>query len=174
MRRFLAWSWVASLAVCSGCNSWFPLLPDKRTAVDRAHELDGRCDEDAGQWAADALSPSIIEVVQASYRHINQGAGSDLRQNGVNLHMRPIVNMPVGVLQRALECHQAAVTLGKAPALPEDPYFLPGAWLEMDVSVTNEGLMATVLTDGPDDARRVLERAHRFAPSARVVIAPQP
>jgi hypothetical protein len=178
MRRFLAWSWAASVAL-SGCGScaWFPLLPDKRTTVDRAHELDEICvvEEDAGPppLAADALSPSNIETVQAAYMHMNAGAGADLRLRGVNLHMRPTVNTPVGVLQRALECHEAAVTLGDAPELPDDPYVLPGVWLAIDVSATNEGLMATVGTDSPDDARRVVERAHKFAPSARLVTAPR-
>jgi hypothetical protein len=132
------------------------------------------CKEDAGVLADDALSPSVIESVQAAYAHVNQGAGGDRRLNGVNLHMLPTVNTPVGVLQRTLECHQAAVTLGHASELPEDPYVLPGSWLDIDVSVTKEGLMAAVLTDSPDDARRVVERSHKFAPSARLVIAPQP
>jgi hypothetical protein len=176
MRRFLAWWWAVSIALsgCGSCSS-FPLLPDKRTAVNRAHELDDLCAEDAGPLPADALSPSAIESVQAAYMHVNAGAGGDLRLHGVNLHMRPTVNMPVGVLQRALECHEAAVTLRNAPELlPQDPYVLPGFWLEIDVSATNEGLMAAVLTDSPDDARRVVERAHNFAPSARLVIAPAP
>ena len=180
MRRFLAWSWVVSIAL-SGCGScsWFPLLPDNRTILDRAHELDELCGEDpdagdAGPVAADALSPSVIASVHVAYIHVNQGAGGDLRLRGANLHMRPTVNMPVGVLQRALECHEAAVTLGDAPELPDDPYVLPGVWLAIDVSATNEGLMATVGTDSPDDARRVVERAHKFAPSARLVLAPRP
>ncbi len=162
-----------ALSGCGSCSS-FPLLPDKRTTVDRAHELDDICKEGAGPLAADALSPSVIESVQAAYIHVNQGAGGDLRLRGVNLHMRPTVNTPVGVLQRALECHEAAVTLGRAPELPEDPYVLPGFWLDIDVSATKEGLMAAVLTDSPDDARRVVERAHKFAPSARLVLAPRP
>jgi hypothetical protein len=175
MRRFLAWSWTVSIAL-SGCGScsWFPLLPDTRTSVDRAHELDATCEGDPGPLAADALSPSVIESVHAAYLHMNQGAGGDLRLRGVNLHMRPTVNMPVGVMQRTLECHEAAVTLGHAPELPQDPYVLPGSWLEIEVSPTNEGLMAAVLTDSPDDARRVVERAHNFAPSARLVLAPGP
>ena len=36
----------------------------------------------------------------------------------------------------------------------------------------NEGLMAAVLADSPDDAKRVVERAHKFAPSARLVLTP--
>jgi hypothetical protein len=106
---------------------------------------------------------------------VNQGAGGDRRLRGANLHMRPTVGTPVGVLQRALECHEAAVVLGDAPELlPEDPFVLPGIWLEIDVSATNEGLVAAVLADSPDDARRVVERAHKFAPSARLVLAPGP
>ena len=132
------------------------------------------CKEDGGPLAADALSPDVIESIEAAYMHVNQGAGGDQRLRGVNVHMRPTVNTPVGVLQRALECHEAAVTLGHAPELPEDPYVLPGSWLDIDVSVTKEGLMAAVLSDSPDDARRVMERAHKFAPSARITLAPQP
>jgi hypothetical protein len=173
MRRFLAWSWSIALSGCGSC-SWFPLLPDTRTSVDRAHDLDDTCKQEAGPLAADALSPSVIESVQAAYMHVNQGAGGDLRLNGVNLHMRPTVNMPVGVMQRTLECHEAAVVLGQAPELPQDPYVLPGSWLEIEVSATKEGLMASVLSTSPDDARRALERAHNFAPSARLVIAPRP
>ena len=124
--------------------------------------------------AADALSPSIIESVQAAYMHVNAGAGGDLRLRGVNLHMRPTVNTPVGVLQRTLECHEAAVILGDATELPDDPFVLPGAWLDIDVTSTNEGLMAAVRSDSPDDARRVVERAHKFAPTARLVLAPRP
>jgi len=105
--------------------------------------------------------------------HVNAGAGGDLRPRGVTLHMRPTVNMPVGVLQRALECHEAAVTLGEAHELPDDPYVLPGSWLEIDVSATNEGLVADVFTDSPDEAPRIVERAHKFAPSARLVVAPR-
>jgi hypothetical protein len=180
MWRFLAWRWTASIALlclssCSWVPWWFPLVPDKRTAVDHAHELDDLCEDDSGPLAADdELSPAIIQRVEAAYIHVNQGAGGDLRLHGVNLHMRPTVNVPVGVMQRSLACHEAAVTLGKAAELPEDPYVLPGKWLDIDVSVTNHGLVVAVLTDSPDDARRVVERAHRFAPSARLVVAPTP
>jgi len=163
MRRFLAWWWAVSIALsgCGSCSS-FPLLPDKRTALNRAHELDDICAEDAGPVPADALSPSVIESVQAAYMHMNAGAGGDLRLHGVNLHMRPTVNMPVGVLQRALECHEAAVTLGNAPELlPQDPYVLPGFWLEINVSPTNEGLMAAVLTDRRCNSKREKEEKGR-------------
>jgi hypothetical protein len=175
MRRSLIWSSVVSITL-SGCGScsWFPLLPDDRSIVDHAHELDDVCEEDAGAPHVDVLSPAIVESVQAAYTHMNAGAGGDLRLRGANLHLRPTVDMPVGVLQRFLECHEAAVVLGNAMEVPQDPYVLPGAWLDINVSATSEGLMAAVLTDRPDDARRIVERAHNFAPSARLVLAPRP
>jgi hypothetical protein len=142
--------------------------------MDRARELDEVCEEDAGPLTTDVLSPSVIESVQAAYMHVNQGAGADMRLRGVNLHLRPTLNMPVAVLQRTLACHEAAVTQGGEPQLlPEDPYVLPGSWLDIDVSSTNLGLVVAVLTDSPDDARRVVERAHKFAPSARLLLAPR-
>lgn len=64
-----------ALSGCGSC-SWFPLLPDKRTTVDHAHELDETCAQDAGPLAADALSPSVIESVQAAYIHVNQERGA--------------------------------------------------------------------------------------------------
>ena len=97
--------------------------------MDRARELDEICEQDAGPLVADALSPSVIESVQVAYMHVNQGAGADLRLHGVNLHLRPTLNVPVAMLQRTLACHEAAVTQGGEPQLlPEDPYVLPGSW----------------------------------------------
>lgn len=142
--------------------------------MDHARELDEICETDAGPLPVDALTPSAIESVQAAYMHVNQGAGADLRLRGVNLHMQPTLNVPVAVLQRAVACHEAAVTMGSEPQLlPEDPYVLPGSWVEIDVSQTNLGLVVAVLSDSPDEARRIVERAHRFAPSARLVMAPR-
>jgi hypothetical protein len=175
MRRRFAFSWAASIAL-SGCGScaWFPLLPDKRTPVDRAHELTDLCKEDSPASAPDALSPAIVERVEPAYVHMNAGAGGDLRLRGANLHMRPTVNMPIGVLQRALECHQARVTLGEAKEVDDDPYVLAGSWVDIHVSGTEEGLVAAVLTDSLDDARRIVDRAHKFVTSPRPPPAPPP
>jgi hypothetical protein len=150
-----------AFSACGSCG-WFPLLPDKRTPVDRAHELTARCREDAGPLAVDALSPAIVESVEPAYVRMNQGAGGDTRLRGANLHMRPTLTIPPAVLQRALECHEARVTLGEAAELPEDPYVLAGSWLDIHVSSEEEGLVATVATDSIDDARRVVDRARKF------------
>jgi hypothetical protein len=169
MRLSLALSLAASTAVLAcGRWGWFPLLPDTRTPVDRAHELTERCKEDSGPLAVDALSPSIIESVEPAYARMHSGGGADkVRLRGANLHMRPTLNMPPAVLQRALECHQARVTLGNATELREDPYVLAGSWLDIHVSSTDEGLVAAVVTDSFDDAQRVADRARKFATSAR-------
>jgi hypothetical protein len=149
-----------------GWGKWLPIVPDTRTPADRAHELTERCKEDPGR-GVDALSPAIIERVEASYVWMHGGATDTNRLRGAKLHMRPSLSVPPAVLQRALECHEASVTLGASSELQEDPYVLPGSWLDIHVSSTEEGLVAAVGTDSFDDARRVLDRAKRFAAAAR-------
>jgi len=158
MRRRFAFSWAASIAL-SGCGScaWFPLLPDKRTPVDRAHELTDLCKEDSPASAPDALSPAIVERVEPAYVHMNAGAGGDLRLRGANLHMRPTVNMPIGVLQRALECHQARVTLGEAKEVDDDPYVLAGSWVDIHVSGSRSDPIATRMQRVDAEARRLTD-----------------
>jgi hypothetical protein len=168
MRLSLALSLAASsaLSACGACG-WFPLLPDRRTPVDRAHELTERCKEESEPSAAYALSPSMIESVEPAYARFHSGGGADVvRLRGANLHMRPALNMPPAALQRALECHQARVTLGRATELHEDPYVLAGSWLDIHVSSTDDGLVAAVVTDSFDDAQRVVDRAGKFATAA--------
>jgi hypothetical protein len=161
----VALSSVAAVAI-SGCflRGW--LVPDTRTPVDRAHELSARCSE-ADPLPAEALSPSIVERVDGAYVWMHGGVSDITRLRGANLHMRPTVNIPPAVLQRALECHEARVALGEATELPEDPYVLAGSWLDIHVSFSEEGLVASVQTDSFDDAQRVLDRARKFATAAR-------
>jgi hypothetical protein len=82
---------------------------------------------------------------------------------GARLHIRPDLNVSAESLQRTLECHEVRVTLGGARELNDDPYVLPGAWLDIRVDSGGDGLVAAVLVDEFEDARRVLERARSFA-----------
>jgi hypothetical protein len=66
-------------------------------------------------------------------------------------------------IARTLECHQASVTLGEAQASADDPYVLPGRWLDIDVESEGDGFAAVVAVDRLEDAREVLDRARRFA-----------
>jgi hypothetical protein len=167
MRLHLVLSWSLTFAVAGcGWGKWLPILPDTRTPADRARELTARCKEDPGH-AVDALTPAIVERVDGFYVWMHGGGSDNTRLRGANLHMRPSLSVPPAELQRALECHEANVTLGAASELPEDPYVLPGSWLDIHVSSTDEGLVAAVGTDSFEDARVVLGRAQRFVATPR-------
>jgi hypothetical protein len=67
-------------------------------------------------------------------------------------------------LQRSLECHEARGLLGQLGAVgDDDPYVLPDVWLDISAESEGDGFVVLVRTDDLAAARRVLERARRFA-----------
>jgi hypothetical protein len=72
------------------------------------------------------------------------------------------------VIQRKLECHEARVLLGEAPAREVDPYAIGGAWLEIRADSEGYGFVVAVKTDELREAKDVLKRARLFAASAPV------
>jgi hypothetical protein len=155
------------LVLVAACGGWFPLLPDTRTSVDRARAMAPRCVRESERQAAGALSPSLIEAVEPAYSTVPSGNDRAIRLRGARLHLRPALNVSAEALQRMLECHQVRVTLGDSPEIADDPYVLRGTWLGIDVDSGGDGLIASVLVDRFDDARRVLERARSFATTGR-------
>jgi hypothetical protein len=61
------------------------------------------------------------------------------------------------------------VVLGAALARDEDPYVLPGVWLDIDAESEGDGFVVTVQTDALPIAEGVLERARRFAAQLRIL-----
>jgi hypothetical protein len=161
--------WLGSLVFASlvACGGWFPLLPDTRTPADHAHQIALKCAHESEAQAAGALSPSLVEAVEPAYSTVPTGNDRVIRLRGARLHLRPDLNVSAEALQRTLECHQARVTLGDSPALVDDPYALPGAWLDIDVDSSGDGMIAAVRVDRFDDARLVLDRARSFAMLSR-------
>jgi hypothetical protein len=153
------------LVFVSSCG-WFPLLPDTRTPADRARAMTAKCAGESEQRAAVALSATLVEAVEPAYATVDSGNDRVIRLRGARLHLRPSLNVSSEALERTLECHQARVALGDSPAMVNDPYVLPGAWLDIDVDSTGDGLVAAVEVSRFDDARLILDRARRFA-SAR-------
>jgi hypothetical protein len=150
------------LLVVLSCG-WFPLLPDTRTPADHARGMTAKCAGESEQRAASALSATLVESVEPAYRTVDSGNDRAIRLRGARLHLRPSLNVSAEALERTLECHQARVALGESRAIVNDPYVLPGAWLDIDVDSTGDGLVAAVEVSRFDDARRVLDRARSFA-----------
>jgi hypothetical protein len=155
---------IAGWAGVLGCRALLP-WPDTRTPVDHARELEQKCRRtDLGEAAA-AAGSGLIESVEPAYSYVVAAGPADRQANlrGARIHLRPLPAMSRESIQRQLECHQVQVVLGAAPAPPDDPYILPGRWVDIDVDSEGDGFVAQVRVDVFADAKEILERARRFA-----------
>jgi hypothetical protein len=151
------------LAACA----YNPLLPDVRTAADRAREVAPRCRGFSEEAAAPLLSPSAVESVEPSYSYVQSGPGDrEARLRGARIHVRPLPGLSRESIQRGLECHESRVVLGQPPASASDPYQLAGHWLDIDVNSEGDGFVVKVepTETDVDLARDVLARARQFVP----------
>jgi hypothetical protein len=107
----------------------------------------------------------LVEGTQPSYVTLGGGrSGEQKRLTGAVLRVRPTEGMTPEWLDRALECHSAARVLGRIPesAVPNDPFWLPGSTVDIDVEPNGDSLAVTVRVPTPREAERVLERANAF------------
>ena len=151
------------LALAAAGCAYNPLFPDPRTPSDFARETASHCKGRSEATDAAALSSSLVESVEASYSYVQSGNERLPHLRGAKLHLAPQPSLTAELLQRAVECHEARVVLGSAPALADDPYSLPGAWVDVKAESTGDGFVISVLTDHQENAKQVLDRARRFA-----------
>jgi hypothetical protein len=127
-----------------------------------------RCASFSEETAMQAFAPSQIESVEPAYSFVSSGPiDRQARLRGARVHLRPAPSLSRELLQRSLECHQSRVALGAVEQLADDPYVLPGAWLDIDVDSEGDGFVVAVRVDKLADAKAILERARRFATSRR-------
>ncbi len=151
------------LAAGLACGKIPGLTPDMRTPADHAREIEPRCQGFGEEAAAPLLSPAAVDSVEPAYSYVKSGPNDrEARLRGARIHVKPLAGLSRESMARTLECHEARVTLGKAEARVDDPYVLPGTWLDLDVDSEGDGFVVQVRTDVTDPARRVLERAQRF------------
>jgi hypothetical protein len=157
-------SLVALAAGLSGCSGIPFLSPDVRTPADRAREIEPKCQGFGDETAAPLLARSAIDSVEPAYSHVQSGPVSqEARLRGARIHVRPLPGLSREAMDRSLECHEARVMLGRVLAGPDDPYVLEGNWLDIDVDSQGDGFVVSILGDNIDAARRVLDKAQRFA-----------
>jgi hypothetical protein len=151
----LGWSFVAS-----GTTARSP------TAV--AADMERvRCGPDVDE----SLVTEIFEkrlIEGATPINVNLGGGSTYgpqnRLSGAFIVVRPVEGMTPAVLDRALECHSAKRVLGRIPAdaFPNDPFWLPGGVVDIDVQSQGDRLWIAVRAETPEQAQEILRRARAF------------
>ncbi len=145
-----------------GCALLSP-LPDLRTPADRAHQVEPRCDGVDEAGVVPLLSPRVVDIIRPAYTTMGSGpVDREARLRGSRIELRPMPGMSSESLTRTLECHQVRATLGLVAPQDDDPYILPGRWIDIDVDSGKDGFVVLVRADTSEDAREILERARRF------------
>lgn len=126
-----------------------------------------RCASDDDDKAlAPVLGGDAVQRVQPLYSTIEgakTGHQSELR--GAVVIVSALPGITAEWLDRALECHSAKEVLGHEPKLSDDPFWLPGSSVNIDVTSDRDGFNVAVSAYSANDARRILDRANAFAKS---------
>jgi hypothetical protein len=133
---------------------------DQATFVERTRCLAG----DDDKALAPILSGEALQGVRPLYSTIEgtkTGVQSTLR--GAVLTVNALPGLTAEWLDRALECHGAKAMLGHAAAAANDPFFVPGTFVDVDVLAGKDGFDVEVIAYSSEDARTVLDRASAFA-----------
>jgi hypothetical protein len=164
--RLLAGALFVSLA---GCAS----MPQAPTAAGIAGDMERkRCGPDVDEAAlAPIFNKEALDgwdIAYLSAASCGAGAGGCYKRlAGVVINIKAVKGFSPEWLNRALECHSARRVLGKIPPgdIPNDPFWLPGKTVDIDVTSTRAEFAATVRTLDPLDAAEIVNRTKAFVQS---------
>jgi hypothetical protein len=125
-----------------------------------------------------AVSGDDVRLLQATtvlaahplYSHVISGKNdSEDRVIGARLTVRPPEGVSSERLTRVIQCHSARALLGQVDpaAFANDPYWLPDAWLDIQVVPENGNYEVVLRADNIPDGLQVLHRATAFAGTHR-------
>jgi hypothetical protein len=146
-----------------------------RSPADRAAFMEStRCATDDDEKSiAPVLSGSAVQGVQPLYNTLEGSkSGVQAALRGATIKVAALPGVTSEWLDRALECHSAKVTLGHLPGAPDDPFWLPGSAVDIDVRSARDGFDVAITGYSSEDARQILDRANAFA-KAKVPAAPK-
>jgi hypothetical protein len=133
-----------------------------------------QCDADA--TAQDGLVRSTrVLAVEPVYSHIMTSRNnSEERVSGAKLLVRPPKGVSAEELTRILQCHGARALLGQVnrDTVPNDPYWLPESWVNIEVKPEDGNFAITVSANSVDDNLQVFSRANHYADDHAVAADP--
>jgi hypothetical protein len=168
-RRVTMWG-AATAAACASAGCAFfggGSLADKATRTERM-----QCDTATAQDDARVLESTPVLHVEGRYSYNESGINT---VTATRIVLRPPDGLSASRMTRVLQCHNARVVLGRADAvqLPDDPYALRDAWLDIDVTEEAGNYVAVVTADTVADNIRVFRRARAFG-AAHAAAEPTP
>jgi hypothetical protein len=163
--RSVARTLVVSAAFAIGCE------PAARSPVDQAAFMEStRCGPEVNDGdLTPVLGGQAIQGVGPLYSTVEgTKAGEESRLRGAIVKVNALPGVSAEWLDRELECHSARLTLGRVQSSPDDPFWLPGSIVDVDVRPAKDGFAVGIAGYSPTDARRIFERAQAFAKAKAV------
>jgi hypothetical protein len=137
-----------------------------------------QCDStSSAETDARLIEGMTVLSVEPLYSYVHTATtGTDKRVAGVKLLIRPPEAIDADRVLRVLQCHGARAVLGRVDPskFPDDPYWLNGAWLDIDLVREAGNLSITVQADDIHKNLQVLSRAKAFAAAHARLQTPLP
>ncbi len=164
---------VLSVLVAAGLALGGTACAAKVTPTAKAASVEQlQCDRRAPGEDVRLLQGTTVLGASPLYSHVISGKNdSEDRVTGAKLLVRPPEGVSPERLTRVLQCHSAKALLGQidTSAYASDPYWLPDAWLDIQVKPENGNYEVVLRAESIPDGLEVLHRATAFAESHRNV-----
>jgi hypothetical protein len=152
-------------AVSLGCQA--SSEPAKSPADEATEMARTRCGPDLDEAAlSPVLDGTALRDVQPLYSDAEGSkTGSQSLLRGAVVNLQAVSGLTAEWLDRALECHSAKLVLGQSQqaAGAEDPFWLPGSVVDIDVQSAKDGFRVAVAGTSPAEGQQILARARSFA-----------
>jgi hypothetical protein len=157
--------WAIAIAALRPAGLALVMSSCATTPVTKATETEKlQCEPTTLQGGEIAKHLSVLSVSPNYIRIHSSTMGEEVRTAGAKLLVRPPEAMDANRLLRALQCHAARVALGQeSPIQPNDPFTLPGSWLEIEVESEVGNYAITIAADSIPHGLSVLAEAQGFA-----------
>jgi len=156
---------IVALAIVALLGFWScgTVAPATKAAEVERLQCDGTSSTETDARLIEGMTVLSVEPLY-SYVH-TATTGTDKRVAGVKLLIRPPESVDADRVLRVLQCHGARAVLGRVDAsrFPDDPYWLNGYWLDIDLVPESGNLSITVQADDIHKNLQVLSRAKAFA-----------
>lgn len=154
-----------AIAAAAGCAPDVANEQAKTAAAHASYIQNTRCaGVQEGPDIDSVLSGRAVTGVRALYM-AKDPSKSDVQDQlqGATVIVAAQPGMTAEWLDRVLECHSAAETLGQT-ADTRDPFYLPDAVVDITVQPAKDGFAINVSAGTPSNAQRILDRATAWAP----------
>jgi hypothetical protein len=134
-----------------------------------------QCDHRTPGEDVSLLQGTTVLGASPLYSHVITGKNdSEERVTGAKLLVRPPEGVSPERLTRVIQCHSARALLGQVDTsrFADDPYWLPDAWLDIEVKPENGNYEVVLRADSIPAGLKVLHRATAFAESHRQPVGP--